>query len=106
MKNNNHGHFTGKTYLIAGMMMFILVLSACGSPSSVSTPEGEPVQAAVTESPTSVSTLDESIQTNTPTSEVQTVPAASLSYSKDVYPIFEATCIKCHGVGKYLVAWI
>jgi mono/diheme cytochrome c family protein len=100
MINNNHVHFTGKTYLIAGMMMFILVLSACGSPSAVSTPEGEPVQVAATESPASVSTLDESIQTNAPTAEVQAVPAASVSYSQDVFPIFETSCIKCHGVEK------
>lgn len=62
--------FTSKSFLVAGLMVFIMALSACGS------------------SPT------------TATAEVQVAPASSLSYSKDVYPIFEASCITCHGVEK------
>ena len=82
MKNYFHVDFASKSYLVVGMMIFMLVLSACGSPT------------------TAGSTLEESMSANSPTAEVQVAPAASLSYSKDVYPIFEASCVKCHGVEK------
>jgi len=63
--------------------------------------EAEDAQGVATETPSSVSTLDESLPTSAPTEEeVQVAPVSSLSFSKDVYPIFEASCIKCHGVEK------
>jgi mono/diheme cytochrome c family protein len=100
MKKYNRIEFTNKSYLVASLIVFVIALSGCGSPTTVSTIDAEDVEVVATEIPSSVSTLDESIPTGAPTVEVQVAPASSLSFSQDVYPIFEASCIKCHGVEK------
>jgi hypothetical protein len=74
MKNYFGIDLSGKSFLVVGLMIFMGVLSACGSPSASKSP--------------------------VPTSQMQGAPAASVSYSKDVFPILEASCIKCHGVEK------
>jgi len=100
MKKYFRVDITSKSFLIAGLMVFMIALSACGSPPTGATIEAEDAQVVATDTPSSVSTLEESIPTNAPTAEVQVAPASSLSFSKDVYPIFETSCIKCHGVEK------
>ena len=102
MKKYLRGDITSKSFLVAGLIVFMIAMSACGSPTTVSSLEAEDAQGVATETPSSVSTLEESLPTSAPTEEeeVQAAPVSSLSFSKDVYPIFEASCIKCHGVEK------
>ena len=101
MKKYLRGDITSKSFLVAGLIVFMVVMSACGSPTTVSSIEAEDTQVVATETPSSVSTREESLPTSAPTEEeVQVAPVSSLSFSKDVYPIFEASCIKCHGVEK------
>ena len=100
MENYLRVDFASKSFLAAGLMVFVIVLSACGSPTPVPTNEAEDAQVVATEIPSPLSTLEESSPTNAPTEEVQGAPASSLSFSKDVFPIFEASCVKCHGVEK------
>jgi GTPase len=100
MKKYLRVEFANKSFLVAGLMVFVLVLSGCGSPTTVSTIDAEVVEVVATEILSTVSTLDESIPTSIATAEVQVASASSLSFTQDVYPIFEASCIKCHGVEK------
>ena len=102
MKKYLRGDITSKSFVVAGLIVFMIAMSACGSPTTGSSSEAEDAQGAATVTPASVSTLEESLPTSAPTEEeeVQAAPVSSLSFSKDVYPIFEASCIKCHGVEK------
>jgi hypothetical protein len=92
--------FTNKSFLATVLIVFIIILTGCGSPTTVSTIDAEDAEVVSTEIPLSVSTLDESIPASAPTTNVQVAPASSSSFSQDVYPILEASCIKCHGVEK------
>lgn len=92
---------TSKFSLVVGLIVLMIVISACGNPTTVSLSEADDAQVVATETPSSESTLEVSLPTSAPTEEQARVASApSLSYSKDVYPIFEASCIKCHGVEK------
>ena len=100
MKNNSRNDFTSMSFLVPGLLIITLILSACGSPTAEATVESEIAQGAETTIVSPSSTPEVSAATDLPTAEVQVAPASSVSYSKDVYPIFEASCIKCHGVEK------
>jgi hypothetical protein len=101
MKKYFRVDITSRSFVVAGLIGFMMAISACGSPAVISSSEAEDAQVVATEIPSSVSTLEESLPTGAPTEEeVQVATVSSLSFSKDVYPIFEASCIKCHGVEK------
>lgn len=100
MKNNSHNNFTSMSFLVPGLLIITLILSACGSPTTEATVESEIAQGAETTIVSPSSTPEVSAATDLPTAKAQVAPASSVSYSKDVYPIFEASCIKCHGVEK------
>lgn len=77
-----------------------LILSACGSVATEVTPES----VVNTEAPTVISTVEKNESVASPT-EAATVPAepavvADVSFSKDVMPLLEASCVKCHGIEK------
>ena len=88
------------SFMVPGLLIITVILSACGSPTSAAITESEEAQVAETTTTSSASTPEVSLATDSPTEEAQVAPASSVSYSKDVYPIFEASCIKCHGVEK------
>ncbi len=84
--------------LIARLALIMIILTACGP--SVTPAAPEPASA----------TLQVSQSTSTPLTEMLSpaptdmsiplteTPASNVSFAKDVMPIFEAACIKCHGV--------
>jgi hypothetical protein len=95
-----HMNFTSKSFLFLGLMILMVILSACGSPTTAATIDADVAQ-VVEVSSTSSAILPENFSpTDSPTAVIQVAPASSLSFSRDVYPIFEASCIKCHGVEK------
>ncbi len=100
MKNFVPNNFTSMPYLVSSLLLTMVFLSACGSPTSAAITESEVAEAAETTSTSSASTPEVSAATDLPTLEAQVASSSSVSYSRDVYPIFEATCIKCHGVEK------
>lgn len=91
---------TSKSILVTGLLIILMSLSACGSSTTSSANEVEGSQPQSAETPASGSEVEGSLPTNSPTLEGQVGSDSTLSYSNDVYPIFEASCIKCHGVEK------
>lgn len=88
---------------IASMLSFLVLvglLSACGAQPTESIVVPVDTQVA----PTEVSSADISPQTETPVTElnpaVDTSSGATVSYSKEILPILETSCVKCHGVEK------
>jgi mono/diheme cytochrome c family protein len=100
MRNYLHVDSTSKLFLIMSIMIILVALSACGNSTSTSSDEVKGAQLLATETPASGAAVEGSLPTGSSTLEVQVAPASALSYSKEVYPIFEASCIKCHGVEK------
>jgi mono/diheme cytochrome c family protein len=100
MRNFFRNGFTSILFLVSSLLIITVILSACGSPTTEATAESEIAQEAETPTASPASTPEVSAATDLPTAEAQVAPASSVSYSKDVYPIFEASCIKCHGVDK------
>ena len=90
-----------KQILLIATLIFILILSACGS----QTPQPPPETASPTEAPpqptqTPIPT-ETPIPTSTasPTAEMPTeLPVAEISFTNDIMPIFNKSCNKCHGV--------
>lgn len=100
-----------KNIILASMILTIPILvAACGSQTATAT-EAPPTQAEA-DTPTEVppqptETLPAATDTTVPATETETatdIPATeeaatgSVSFANDVYPIFEASCVKCHGV--------
>lgn len=92
-------HFTSRKFLITAILVITTALSACGSPAEATTP-GEVNQASASQTPVSEPTLDVPAPNASPAATSQVASTAGISFSKDVFPIFEASCIKCHGVEK------
>lgn len=87
--------------LIFSLTLFTILIAACGT-QATQTP---PSPATVTEAPTIPAATDTAIpapteapilQAETPAQTQET--AATVSFAKDIMPIFEASCTKCHGV--------
>jgi hypothetical protein len=72
-----------KLLLFTILVLMGLVVSACGSPSSELQPATD--TAAATSSTPATGDLPSKVE---------------VSYSKDIAPILEASCVKCHGVEK------
>lgn len=96
-----------KRYLLPALLLMTFLLAACGEATPQTPPEVE--QPAQTESqpeqplPTDTSApVVEAAATEAPTEAATEASAAgsstNVSYVNDVYPIFEASCVKCHGV--------
>jgi mono/diheme cytochrome c family protein len=75
-----------------------LMLAACGTgaapaqPADTSAPQSaDPESSSVTEEPAAAETQS---PVDVPT---ESAPAATVSYSADIMPIFENSCINCHG---------
>ena len=71
-----------------------VLVTACGSPSSEVQPTAE-TAAATSEIPVG----DSNIASATPASGDLPVKV-EVSFTKDITPILEASCVKCHGVEK------
>lgn len=94
--NNKKRNFSG----MLSILLLVGLLSACGvQPTKVNE------AAANTQlAPTEVSSADSAPQMETPateaTSAAETSSGETVSYSKDILPILETSCVKCHGVEK------
>ena len=82
MNDHNNVNFTSKLAVFALMAMAAWLISACGSTNQQSNPVNQA---------TSVATLS---------SNSQSGASAEVSFSKDISPILESSCVKCHGVEK------
>ena len=69
-------------------ILAVALLSACGTPQSTPT-------AAVVE-PT-VATTDTGAAATEPAPATESAPAVEVSYSKDIAPLLDASCLNCHG---------
>ena len=98
-----------KRFLLPALLLMTALLAACGGGTPQTTTEADqPTQAE------SQPTLPQPLPTDTSAPVVESTPSEApteaateaavtdgsggVSYANDVYPIFEASCIKCHGV--------
>jgi hypothetical protein len=72
-----------KLHLFMIMVVLGLLASACGSPSSAVQP-----------------TVDTAAATSATPATGDLPSKVEVSYTKDIAPILEASCVKCHGVEK------
>lgn len=98
-----------KITLTTLLMSLPLILIACApqttpeteapqtQPEVTSPTEATPQPTATTSAPTDTASPVTEEATEPPSTEEAADPAG-ISYANDVYPIFEASCIKCHGV--------
>jgi len=85
------------------LLLTLFLLAACGGGS---TPQTQPETATPTEAPVQPTALPTSTNTSVPPTDAptETAPATDaavstgVSYAANVKPIFDAKCIKCHGV--------
>ena len=93
-----------KTNLSLTLSLTLFLIAACSGESAPPTP---PITDSPTEAPTQPTTPPTATYTSVPATE--TLPATEVptsdvattgtaSYASQVMPIFEAKCIKCHGV--------
>lgn len=89
--------------LFIPLLLAVVILSACGT-GALQTPPG-PAPAIQTESqptraPSATDTsLPPATDTVAPPTDLPTqAPPAGISFANDVMPIFNASCVKCHGV--------
>jgi mono/diheme cytochrome c family protein len=79
-----------KKSFIISLTLLTLIITACGGQPTQTSPElVAPIQSVPASAPAGVST-----NVTAPAAEV---PVASVSFAKDVMPIFENNCNKCHG---------
>ena len=76
-----------KKNLIVSLTLLALIVTACGGQTTPTSPK----PAAPTEAAPPVST---------PTGNAAGAPTGNVSFAKDVKPIFENSCIGCHGVNQ------
>lgn len=84
---------------VALLLLSVGLLSACAS-NTTQTPAFQPTVAVETVIPATQAPVVGSAATSTSTPVVQDTPAAaaaSVSFSKDIVPIFDNSCINCHG---------
>lgn len=103
MQAKNHRPFT---HTLLAVMAVAVLITACGAPAEAATEPAVPATpttvveqptsttAAATDAPTEVSVAPTAAPTEAP------VTGASVSFTHDIMPIFETTCLKCHGVEK------
>lgn len=87
-----------KTLIIMTACLITGLVTACGGSAPLPTPTEPPTPTEVIPSPTAspIPTLEVVPTTEAPATDS---PATTTSgFASNVYPIFEAKCIKCHGV--------
>jgi uncharacterized membrane protein len=83
-----------KNKLIISLALLVIFITACGGLDTQVSPSPAAPTQAVTR-PTSASTLASTI--TDPTATSTEMPAASVSFTKDVKPILVNSCNECHG---------
>jgi uncharacterized membrane protein len=85
------------TLTLALGLLLSLALAACGSQPAATSAPAQPQAAAATNAPaaTSAPATAETVATEAPAA--QPAAAGAVSYSKDLQPIFQESCVSCHG---------
>ena len=83
-----------KTLLVEGLSVLAILLSSCAGTSPAAMPATAAVSAA---SPTVAQPPPASPTITLPPDPATQAPIAQASFANDVMPIFQATCVKCHG---------
>jgi len=93
-----------KKILFVTTLSTLILLSACGG-NAPQTPLGTATPTEATIQPTALPTATdtavpavEAIETATDEAQTEESASITISYTADVKPIFDAKCIKCHGV--------
>jgi len=86
----------------AALMLFVALvgLAACASQPAVSIPTLAPAPATAISQGPSTATPGVAVTGTTQASSSGATTGAAVSFSKDVLPIFENSCISCHGGEK------
>ena len=89
-------------------LIYIAVLSACGSqttqtPPQLATLTQAPVQPTQPPAPTNTSIPTNIIPSISTTAPVTNASIASVSFANDVLPIFNNSCTECHGIRQIKV---
>jgi hypothetical protein len=82
------------------MIAVTVFLSACGSPAETAKSTSVSENSIAPTQTTAADTGNISSATAAATSVVGVPAVGSVSFAKDVMPIFELSCVKCHGVEK------
>lgn len=97
-----------KRYILLTIVLLMMIfIAACGGEAPLAATEAvqptqtesQPTQTVPVPTDTSAPVTEEVVSeaaTEAPAADTSTT--AGVSYANDVYPIFEASCIKCHGV--------
>ena len=88
-----------KLTLFPMLFVIAIALTACGGTSANAAIEGAPGtnEPAIQTSPLASNTAPAPASTNTSAPQATAAQTSSVSFAKDVMPIFESRCIKCHG---------
>lgn len=90
------------------ILLLTIFLAACGTQAATEAPQTQPEVVSPTEaisqpteeisSPTAESApvTEEAVATEAPATEAAS--STGVSFANDVYPIFQASCVECHGV--------
>lgn len=90
-----------KQIMFVSTLIFIAVLSACGSQTTQTPPEpATPTQTLVqaTQTPIPTNTPQPTSTAVPPTDMSTEAPVTTISYANEVMPIFNNSCNECHGV--------
>lgn len=92
-----------QTLLISVVMTSAIILSACGAQALNDSPPSAPEPASPIDAVVAPTEVPAAAEETAPAEEpVSTSPEAAastnVSFANDIAPIFEAKCIKCHGV--------
>jgi mono/diheme cytochrome c family protein len=82
--------------VVVALMALAALMTACAAPSGAGSASGQAAPQAA--APTAASAAQAApAATEAPAAASAPAAAGGVSYSKDVMPIFQQSCIKCHG---------
>jgi mono/diheme cytochrome c family protein len=99
----NHARSYLQRWMTVLMVVVIgsLIISACAAPAAAPIAQAVPTQVPAVATQAPAAATQAPAATEAPTAAATQPPAASsggaVSFSKDVVPIFEKSCSKCHG---------
>lgn len=85
-----------RTHALTAFLLVIL-LSACSTASQVTQPPPPPTSAEQPPSPTALPTAIVTVIPQVITEEPSSQPSGGISFSADVLPILQKSCVNCHG---------
>ncbi len=86
--------------LMSAVLLAVLVLTACSTAATQSPTESTLVPATTPAQGAATTTILPADASASPTAEAVAQAGGAVSFSRDILPIFNETCIKCHGGDK------